>query len=613
MTQTKRDAQSTARINDRLISACLQQLFTDGDPALIEAVRANADVVSIRRGELLFKQGAEGHELYLLVRGRLRMTVKADDGEVLVSAEVPRFQTIGEIALFTEHDRTATVMALRDSVLLKITRERFEKLSHEWPDFTLQIGRLIVNRLASQSLGKHLQATNATILAVISASDDVDLDHFHHQLCEALKPLGKTLAIDEQKVIRELRSRGLHRLSGRHAHVLLAAWLDELETDYDFVVCKGGMVDSRWARHCARYADRMVLVGDLDTRKTLSALESPVFTGIRVECELVRLHKGEYRNVRDSQVLLDTGRVTRHHHICESDLDGLPRLARYLSGRATGLVLAGGGARGFAHIGVIRAIRERGIPIDYVGGTSIGAIIAAFVAMGMDDDELQSTSRHVFLTERPLRDYTLPLLSLLKGRRIDRLLKEHTSEREIPDLWLNYFCVSASLTTNQQVIHERGELWRAIRASISLPGILPPMVRDGELLVDGGLVNNLPVDVMIAKGVGRTIAVDLQGDARQLMVTGSELPGGAALLKQKLLPFADANVDSPPGIFEVMLRASLLGSANQTQHNRAVADVYLNPPVENFGLLQFKSFDEIVQAGYDYANSVMDDHLSALT
>jgi len=110
MTQTKRDAQSTARINDRLISACLQQLFTDGDPALIEAVRANADVVSIRRGELLFKQGAEGHELYLLVRGRLRMTVKADDGEVLVSAEVPRFQTIGEIALFTEHDRMSTLI-----------------------------------------------------------------------------------------------------------------------------------------------------------------------------------------------------------------------------------------------------------------------------------------------------------------------------------------------------------------------------------------------------------------------------------------------------------------------------------------------------------------------
>lgn len=601
------------RIDDRLVGVCLQQLFSESEDGLIDAVRSESETVTIKRGQVLFKQGVEGDEMYLLVRGRLRMTVRGADGELLLTAEIPRFQTIGEIALFTEHDRTASVLALRDSVLLKITRTQFEKLSRNWPDFTLQIGKLIVNRLANQSLGKHLQATNATILTVVSTGDDVDLNHFHQQLCDALEPLGKTLSIDENTVIRELRGRGLRRLSDRHVHVLLAEWLDELESKYDFVVCNGGGVHSRWARHCARYADRMVLVGNLDTRQTLAALESPLLSGVRVECELVRLHCGDYQNVRDSQVLLDTGRVTRHHHICQSDLDGLPRLARYLAGRAIGLVLAGGGARGFAHIGVIRAIRERGIPIDYVGGTSIGAVIAAFVAMGMNDDELHTTSRHVFLTERPLRDYTFPLLSLIKGRRIDRLLREHTSEREIPDLWLNYFCVSASLTHNQQVVHEEGELWRAIRASISLPGILPPMVRDGELLVDGGLINNLPVDVMIAKGVGRTIAVDLQGDAQQLTVSGSELPGGAALLRRKLLPFADAGIDSPPGIFEVMLRASLVGSASQSQRNKSVADVYLNPPVEDFGLLQFKSFDEIVEAGYDYANKVMDDdHLALL-
>jgi predicted acylesterase/phospholipase RssA/CRP-like cAMP-binding protein len=608
MTRSKHNKlAASAHIDERLISACLQQLFSDTMPGLIEAVRQNSKPVFIRRGQVLFRQGVAGDEMYLVVRGRLRMTVRSAEGEQLLSAEVPRFQTIGEIALYTKHDRTATVVALRDSVLLQISRAQFESLSRSWPEFSLQVGRLIVNRLANQSLGRHLQATNATVLAVVSTGAGVNLDNFHRQLCTALEPLGKTLSIDEATVIKELRARGLDRLSDRHAHMLLAEWLDELESSYDFVVCHGGTIDSRWARHCARYADRMVLVGNLDTRQTLAALNAPMFVGVRVECELVRLHCGDYKNVRDTQLLLDTGRVSRHHHICESDLDGLPRLARYLSGRAVGLVLAGGGARGFAHIGVIRAIREHGIPIDYVGGTSIGAIIAAFVAMGMNDDDLHETSRHVFLTERPLRDYTLPLLSLIKGNRIDRLLREHTSEREIPDLWLNYFCVSASLTTNQQVIHEEGELWRAIRASISLPGILPPMVRDGELLVDGGLVNNLPVDVMLAKGVGHTIAVDLQGNAEELRVNGAELPGGTALLKRRLLPFADAAVDAPPGIFEIMLRASLLGSAGQSQHNRTVADIYLNPPVEDFGLLQFKSFDEIVAAGYEYASQQMDD------
>jgi len=550
--------------------------------------------------------------MFLLVRGRLRMTVRNDDGELLLAAEIPRFQTIGEVALFTEHDRTATVISLRDSLLLKISRSQFDSLSKSWPEFTLLIGRLIVDRLATQSLGKHPQATNATILAVVSTGDEVDLDKFHRQLCEALAPLGKTLAADEKAILQALRGRGLDQLSDRHAHVLLAAWLDEMENRYDFVVCNAGSVNTKWARHCSRYADRMVLVGNLDTQKTLQALESPLFTGVRVECELVRLHRGEYKNVRDTRLLLGTGLISRHHHICQSDLDGLPRLARYLAGRAVGLVLAGGGARGFAHIGAIRAIRERGIQIDHVGGTSMGAIIAAFVAMGMNDDEVEETSRHVFLIERPMRDYTIPLLSLIKGRRIDRLLKKYTSEREIPDLWLNYFCVSASLTTNQQVIHEEGELWRAIRASVSLPGILPPTVRDGELLVDGGLVNNLPVDVMMAKGVGRTIALDLQGDVQQLTVRGTELPGGAAFLKQKLLPFAGEEADAPLGIFEVILRSSLLGSANQSEHNKSVADLYLNPPVEKFGLLQFGTFDEIVQTGYDHACRILDDGHSTL-
>jgi len=381
MTANQHDKLTMAKIDERLITACLQQLFSDSKNGLIDAVRSNSEAVSIKRGQLLFRQGVEGDEMYLLVRGRLRMTVRGTDGEVLLTAEIPRFQTIGEIALFTEHDRTATVLALRDSVLLKITRAQFEQLAQTWPDFTLQVGQHIVSRLANQSLGKHLQATNATILAVVSTGANIALDSFHQQLCDALVPLGKTLLIDENTVIRELRGRGLKRLSDRHAHVLLAEWLDELENSYDFVVCNGGDVYSRWANHCARYADRMVLVGNLDTQQTLAALESPLITGVRVECELVRLHCGDYQNVRDSQVLLDTGRVSRHHHICQSDLGGLPRLARYLAGRAIGLVLAGGGARGFAHIGVIRALRERGIPIDYVGGTSIGAIIAAFVAM----------------------------------------------------------------------------------------------------------------------------------------------------------------------------------------------------------------------------------------
>jgi NTE family protein len=194
---------------------------------------------------------------------------------------------------------------------------------------------------------------------------------------------------------------------------------------------------------------------------------------------------------------------------CAADQE---RLARLIMGRAVGLVLSGGGARGLAHVGVVKALREAGVPLDLVGGTSMGAIVAACLAVEWDDVELTQRLRRAFVEANPLRDYTLPFVALVRGRVMASLLRDAFGGTRIEDLWRPFFCLSTNLSSGRAVVHREGPLWRALRASAAIPGVLPPVIEAGEVLVDGGVINNLPIDVMRGLGRGPVIAVDVVAD-----------------------------------------------------------------------------------------------------
>jgi NTE family protein len=259
-----------------------------------------------------------------------------------------------------------------------------------------------------------------------------------------------------------------------------------------------------------RQADHVLFVADAGGNRGERAIEryladrSPGAQAPRASLALVRPNQGT--PPEGTAALLDGCRVDAHYHVAMDAPGDFARLARYLAGAAIGLVLGGGGARGFAHLGVLRALAESGVPVDWVGGTSIGGIIAALVAQGVPPDEALARCRRHF---QALRDPTLPLVALLAGRRIRGRLEDAFGAVAIEDLPLPYFCISTNLTRAAQGLHERGPLARAIRASISLPGILPPMRIDADLHVDGGLVNNLPIDVVRAMGVDIVIAVNI--------------------------------------------------------------------------------------------------------
>ncbi len=592
-------------LNQQQVAECLEQLFGQLKPGLSQSIRERSKQVELKKGVALFSQGDPGDHMYIVIRGRLRVDVTRTDGTTTVVNEVGRHEAIGEIALFTDRPRNATVTAIRDSLLLQISRADYEQLSATWPRFALMLSRAVVERLTDTASGGASRRKVATIITVIAAHADLDQGAFQRRLCQALEKHGSVLSLDSGNIESYLRSEGLATMVDRDAPSHISSWIDELESRFQFVICDGGLASSRWARHSVRYADKVILLGDANVNKTVAALRLPLLQSLESECEFINLHCDRTEAVVNTDVLVAEKVITRHHHLCLDRPADFERVARFLAGRAVGLVLAGGGARGFAHIGVVKALREHGVPIDYAGGTSMGSIIASFVAMDMPDEEIYAVSKKAFVVERPLRDYTLPLIALLKGAKIDRMLRTYTRNVRIEDLWLNYFCVSASLTNNNSVVHESGKLWEAIRASIALPGVLPPMIRDSHLLIDGGLINNLPVDEMVSRGVGRTIAVDLRGGEKQLAVSSDTLPTTMQMLAGMVL--RNGKREDIPGMFEIVLRSSLVGATRHTNQNKALAELYLNPPVEEIGLLDFNKFERIVEIGYDYACGMLEN------
>ena len=191
-------------------------------------------------------------------------------------------------------------------------------------------------------------------------------------------------------------------------------------------------------------------------------------------------------------------------------------------------MLAGGGARGFAHIGIIKALIEAGVPFDHLGGASMGAIIAAGLAHEWGVEELTERMRETFVTHNPLDDFTLPLIALVRGKKASSMLQRNFGDICIEELPLPFFAVSSDLTTGRIHEHRAGLLWRALRASVALPGILPPVTHHGHLLVDGGVMNSLPVDVMRTRTTGPIIACDVTGelDLRASDERYGERPGG---------------------------------------------------------------------------------------
>jgi lysophospholipid hydrolase len=596
MTTSPLVGRGTAVIDLLRSTALLGQL----DDRALRGIEGDLKPVTVPGGAIVMREGDAADCLYIVASGRLRVSVERSPGVDEAVGEVGRGESVGEMALLIGGQRSATVRAIRDSQLLRLSKTSFDELLHRAPGTAMELARMLVLRL-QQTLHAERPVAMPTTIALVAASKDIPLGHFARALMSVLLARRPVEHIDSATVDRALGVGAAQTPAAHPDHARIVGWLNEREARAQFVLYEADAEPSEWTTRCLRQADRILVVARADGVPSMGEVEASLWASAAdsaIPKELVLLHDPTAAHpARTKAWLAPPRRFEIHHHVRPGSDGDLARLARMVSGQAVGLVLGGGGARAFAHIGVIQAFREAGIPIDLIGGTSMGAVIAAQYAMGWDQRAMRNATRRAFLESGSLFDYTVPLMSLIGGRRFVRTLGEMFGSTSIEDLWVKYFCVSTNLTRGEQMVHETGLLRRWLCASITVPGLAPPLFHDGDLLVDGSVLNTVPADIMrrFARGpvvaVDVTARVDVGADA-----TFRDTPSAWHLLRNRLDPFTPRR--RAPTLYKILLRTTMLSSAQSVQRLKDSVDLYIQPPVEGFDLLDWKAMDRVVDLGY---------------
>lgn len=591
-----------ARIDrHRTITLISELLHVDRTVAL--DVVESSEWVRLEAGDIVFAQGDDSDAGYLVVSGRL--TVSSDGSHL---GEVARGEIVGEVGLIERAPRSATVVALRESTLARFSVDAFRTLVEAHPALMLQLSRTILARL-----GRPSTVTDRARSIAVTVTAPLDTRMSVTRLAQELGRHGTTRHLWAARIDGALGRPGLVECGVSATIPALSQYIHEAETTHDYLLLETDDGDTRWTRRALALADRIVVMmsaspGDDEARRAAAVLAA-VPPHARAERWLALVHPPDTKRPTGAAAIADRFAFDRVVNLREGSTADLNRLARLVSGNATGLVLGGGGARGFAHLGVWRALNELGIDVDTVGGASIGAPLGAGMALQIASDELVPLTTELF---HDLLDYTVPVVALIKGERIERNLARMFADIELRDLWLPFFCVSTNLTRSQVEVHDRLDAATAIRASVAIPGVLPPVPFKGDLLVDGGVLNNLPCDVMRAAGtVGRMIAVDLSPPVGPTAKDDYGLSvSGWKALRSRL----GSGPSRFPGLVAILMRSMVAGSVRDRDRMLVESDVdcYLDLDLRGVQLLDFERVAEIAERGYQAARPRLEAWLAEL-
>ena len=632
--------------------------------------------IDIPAGQELFRDADPADALYLVLSGRVRVQSTArseSQSSELPLAELGKGDVFGEIALLTGDPRSATAVAVRDSHLARLDRASFDRLVAAHPAELLGLfSRHLARRLRDSSLRRAPASrppVAITVLPLSPAEQQGSARDFTAELVRQLSAFGPTLHLNREVIDRivkpigpvrpHLPIREITTIAAQVAERRLLAWLDDLERLYRHVVYEAdyqsGIEESDWTSRCLRQADVLLVVAGgssdpAESEKTMVRLNRKALPSVK--STLVLIHP-ETRPASRSEIPPETppetppaedGAITHtalwkralgftaHEHVRRHPggqhhpMD-VGRIARALNGQSVGLALGGGFALGLAHIGVVDAMRELEIPIDFVGGTSMGAIIAAACALHYSHDQMLEVMDQG-CAQALKGDYTLPIVSLLTGKKVTAALGKYLEHVEIEDMHLPYFAISASLVHARMIVHRTGNALRSVLASCRAPGMFPPLGWAGDVLVDGGLVNNIPADVMrsallgregnshgtlspeLTTGGGTVFAIDVSPPSEFTAGAefGMDLSGWKVGLRN-LNPFRKRQRIGT--IADVLMRLIRMGGVAHNQQIRDSADLYLSMHLEGFSVRDFARGEELAQAGYRLAHKELNAWIAA--
>lgn len=337
-----------------------------------------------------------------------------------------------------------------------------------------------------------------------------------------------------------------------------------------------------------------------DARQLFLPYVKPIWSKSPPNDFTVLWHAPQTERPQGTAVWLDQRQIHTHHHVRQGDAAHMARLVRRLTGHAVGLVLSGGAARGFAHLGVQRAFEELNIPIDYIGGTSMGAVIGATIIL-YETNALMMSQAVNLADPRKLFDHTLPLTSLMSSRKVTHFTKRHFSNHHIEDQWIPFYCIASNLTTAEPVIYQRGPIWHAVRASLAIPGVFTPVIADGDVIVDGAVMDNFPVSTMADLcESGRIIGVNVSPYREKKRYYDFETNiSGWRVFFSRLNPFAKSL--RSPSLLGTIMRAVEINSVRRAKDEEALLDVMICPDVQQFKTTAYDQYEEIARVGYEAA------------
>lgn len=574
------------------------------DPEILDEVARTAQYRDLTRGAVLIREGDAADALYIVLRGRFTVLL---EGRAI--AEISKGEPIGELAFFAGGTRTATVVAARDSAVMCLSREAYDALAARTPALANGILAALSRRLA-----RTIPATPK--LRPVSG-----------QVC-AMFPGGANAAIDPAFI------SGLHgAFEGRADWKLLgpqdcpadmladrrklARWLETQEATHGnlLLICPDPAAEPNWQQITANNSDTIMIVapkeGTFDAADAPSELEKAIFAATLPSHLHVILHRPTSSDsTSNTRAWLENRPVRLHHHLALDNAADFARIGRFVRGEAIGLVMCGGGSYGTAHLGAIKALHEKDYQFDFVGGTSVGSAMAAALALGLDPDDIMVQCEDIFLRSKAMSRLTVPRYSLLDHSRLDEAFRKHYGGFDVEDLHINFFAVSTNLTHNDVTVIREGPLWQAIRASTAIPGVFPPFLRDdGEVLIDGGLIDNVPVDAMRNLKAGSNVVLNfLPGKPWMVRAKYEDFPNRWQAL-HTLVRKPKAGVARHPTAFSVLARAMVVNARKLLRQIDVGDDVLLNISVlRGMSFMDWKRGRELFETTYSQIAGLLAQH-----
>jgi NTE family protein len=550
---------------------------------LFHQPRARAETIwfSLPGGSRLFGQGDASDTLYVVRTGRLGAFRREEGQETQFLGIIRPGEPAGEMALIAGIPHSADVYALRDSEIFAVPKAAFFEACDTDASVMTELARLMI--LRSRQNARRGPVGEPSVFGFIPVGRP-----------GPMRPLVERLE-------REIAALGYDVTTvGSEADSAPTEWFSEVERVHDFVLYVAERDEPGWAAFVPRQVDRLFRVGRGD-RMAEGPTCPPGAATLQEQglVDLILVQSPDAGRPTGAEAWLDATTAARVLHVRRGLSADFERLARVLTGQSVGLVLSGGGARAYAHVGAINALRDRNVPIDFVGGSSMGAIIGAGLAMGWDRTEMDRRLHEAFVDSSPLDDIALPLLAMTHGVKVGERLAHHFGDTQIADLWLPFFCLSSNLTTGAYQLHKRGNLAHALRASISLPGVLPPATDGQNVLVDGAVMKNFPADIMRAAQPGPVIGVDVT-TARS--ITAKDVARPSSVWRW----IRSGQWRLGPPIVSLLMRTATVSTGRDLAAAREATDVLIQPDVSGIEIRDWSAYDQAVEAGYQATIAALD-------